>query len=337
MKAFVVEKHAHPTKISVSHHSPAPVAKKGEILVDVYSCGLNFFDVLQAQNKYQLQPPLPFVLGTEFAGVVSKDAVIPTGSVFKAGDKVFGAAQGSFAEQVAVHHTQLLPVPPGITFDEAAGLCITWPTSWEGIVERGQAKKGDWVLVHAGAGGVGLPAIQIAKSLGCKVIATASSADKLEICKKHGGADFGIDYSKDSWQKEVLEITGGKGVDVVFDPVGLLIPSLKVAAWKCRLIVVGFAAGAIEKIPANLILLKNVSVVGLHLGAYYKKEPSQPPVIWGELFKGLHNGAYRPVVYDRVYNGLDKIGTGLADIESRKTWGKVIVHVRDSQDVKARL
>ncbi|KAL7411138.1 hypothetical protein BDY24DRAFT_365123 [Mrakia frigida] len=329
MKAFVVSEHRHPSKIQTSYDAPPPKVGKNEILVDVFSVGLNFFDVLQAQNKYQLQPPLPFVLGTEFAGVVSKDAVIPKGCSFKAGDRVFGAAQGAYAEQVSVSYLQLLPIPNNISFDQAAGMSITWPTSYEGIVGRGEAKKGDWVLVHAGAGGVGLPAIQIAKSLGCKVIATAGSKDKLDVCRDLGGADFGVDYSKDGWQKEVMKITGGKGVDVVFDPVGMLIPSLKVAAWKCRLVVVGFAAGTIEKIPANLILVKNVSIVGLHLGAYYKKEPAHPITIWKNLFKGFASGALKPVVFDGVYDGLEAISQGLQDIEDRKTWGKVTARVRE--------
>ncbi|KAG8916266.1 hypothetical protein FRC00_000379 [Tulasnella sp. 408] len=220
-----------------------------------------------------------------------------------------------------------------MSFDEAASLTITWPTSHEALVGRGQLKPGEWVLVHAAAGGVGLVAVQIAKALGGKVIATAGSQDKLDVCKQYG-ADVLVNYRSDDWQKQVMQATGGKGVDVVFDPVGLVQKSLKVIAWKGRIVVVGFAAGSIEKIPMNLVLLKNISLVGVHWGAYLKREPKQVPVVWKELLELYQKGALKPVLYSKIFP-FEALATGLAAIEDRSSYGKVILKIKE--DTKARL
>ncbi|EJD51027.1 NAD(P)-binding protein, partial [Auricularia subglabra TFB-10046 SS5] len=218
--------------------APEPKVSKDDVLVDIYSSAVNFFDTLM--GKYQLKPPHPFILGVEFAGRISKSSPIPEGCPFKPGDRVFGSATSAYAERAAAPWRQLHLVPDNMTMEQAAGMSLTWPTSYEGIVGRGELKPGDWVLVHAGAGGVGLPAIQISKALGAKVIATAGSAKKLEVCKRLGGADHVIDYNNKAWTKEVMKITNGKGVDVVYDPVGLIRDSLKCIAWKGRAVVVGF-------------------------------------------------------------------------------------------------
>ncbi|KAG9098466.1 hypothetical protein FS749_003752 [Ceratobasidium sp. UAMH 11750] len=232
---------------------------------------LNFFDILQSQGKYQNQPPFPFVLGAEFAGVIANSSPIPKGCPFKPGDRVFGSGQGAYAERVAAKWHSLHPIPAGFGFEQAAGLFVTWPTSYEALVGRAQLQPGEWCLgkyLHAAAGGVGLAAVQIAKALGAKVIATAGTEEKLQVCKCLGGADEVLDYTKPGWQKQVLKLTNGKGVDVIYDPVGLIKDSLKCIAWKGRALVVGFAAGQIEKLPMNLVLLKNISIVGVHWGAY---------------------------------------------------------------------
>ncbi|KAG8990816.1 hypothetical protein FRB90_001600, partial [Tulasnella sp. 427] len=280
--------------------------------------------------KYQLQPPFPWVPGTEFAGTISSAA---EGCPFKVGDRVFGAGQGAYAEKVCCDWRALQKIPDGMSFDEAASLTITWPTSYEALVGRAELKRGEWVLVHAAAGGVGLIAVQIAKALGAKVIATAGSADKLDVCKRYG-ADELVNYRSDDWQKKVMEITGGKGVDVVFDPVGLVQKSLKIIAWKGRIVVVGFAAGSIEKIPMNLVLLKNISLVGLHWGAYLKNEPKRVPVVWKELLELYQRGALKPILYSKIFP-LESLPAGLAAIEDRSSYGKVIVKIRD--DTKAKL
>ncbi|GLB37042.1 putative zinc-binding dehydrogenase [Lyophyllum shimeji] len=333
MRAFVVSELKHHSEIPVSSNVPEPKAGRGQVLVDVYSAGLNFFDILQTQGKYQIKPPLPFVLGTEFAGRISKGSPIPEGCPFKPGDRVFGAGQGTYADKVAVDLERLLPLPDSITYDQGAGLYITWPTSYEALVGRAELKPGEWVLVTAAAGGVGIAAVQLAKVLGAKVIAAAGSDAKIDIAKRHGGADHGVNYSKPGWQKDVLKLTNGKGVDVIYDPVGLINDSLKCIAWKGRALVIGFAAGTIEKVPMNLVLLKNISLVGLHWGAYSKFERDRVPVVWKELLALFSSGKVKPVTYTQVFP-LEKLSDGLAAIERRETWGKAIVRVRDETNAK---
>ncbi|KAG9045968.1 hypothetical protein FS837_005326 [Tulasnella sp. UAMH 9824] len=275
MKGYLITEYIKPASLKLQD-IPEPVAKRpNDVIVEVHSGGLNYFDILQVQGKYQNQPPFPW----------------------------------------------------------AASLTITWPTSHEALVGRGQLKPGEWVLVHAAAGGVGLVAVQIAKALGGKVIATAGSQDKLDVCKQYG-ADALVNYRSDDWQKQVMQITGGKGVDVVFDPVGLVQKSLKVIAWKGRIVVVGFAAGSIEKIPMNLVLLKNISLVGVHWGAYLKREPKQVPVVWKELLELYQKGALKPVLYSKIFP-FEALATGLAAIEDRSSYGKVILKIKE--DTKARL
>ncbi|KIY73037.1 alcohol dehydrogenase [Cylindrobasidium torrendii FP15055 ss-10] len=335
MKGYLVTELAHPSKISLSTNIPVPVPNPDEILVDVYSAGLNFFDILQTQGKYQIKPSLPFILGTEFAGRVSKGQKIPAGCPFKAGDRVFGATQGAFAEQTVARISQLMPLPDNVSYNEGAGLYITWPTSYEALVGRAQLKAGEWVLVTAAAGGVGIAAIQFAKALGARVIAAAGSDEKLQIAKDRAGADYTVNYSSPSWTKDVLKITGGKGVDVIYDPVGLIKDSLKCIAWKGRAVVVGFAAGTIEKIPMNLVLLKNISIVGIHWGAYTKNEPGRTPEVWRDVLNMLASGRIKPVNYTEVFT-LETINDGLAALEGRKTWGKAIVQVR-KETIEAKL
>ncbi|KAI5453706.1 hypothetical protein NCC49_005524 [Naganishia albida] len=329
MKAFQVKEHLHPSKIQISDDVPLPKCGNEDILVEVYSAGLNFFDILQSQGKYQNQPPLPFVLGSEFAGRVALNSHIPVDCPFRPGDRVLGAAQGAFGEVVNADWRSCIPVPKEMTWEQASGIYVTYPTSYEALVGRAQTKAGEWVLVHAAAGGVGMAAVQIAKALGCKVIATASTEEKRRICKEKGGADFTIDYTQTGWQQQVMKITGGHGADVVYDPVGLLVPSLKCIAWKGRLLVVGFAAGQIEKVPANLVLLKNVSIVGVHWGATARKEPPHVKTVWHDLLALFSSRKLVPLVYDKVYDGLNAISEGLHDLETRKTWGKAVVRVRN--------
>ncbi|KAH7339535.1 NAD(P)-binding protein [Rhizoctonia solani] len=328
MKAIVIDHYAHPSKQLVTNQAPEPKPAADEVLVEVHTAALNFFDILQAQGKYQNQPPFPFVLGAEFAGTVSASSPIPRDCPFRPGDRVFGSAQGSYAERVAAKWHSLHPIPNGFSFEQAAGLFVTWPTSYEALVGRAQLQPGEWCLVHAAAGGVGLAAVQIAKALGAKVIATAGTQDKLNVCKEFGGADEVLDYTKPGWQKEVLKLTNGKGVDVIYDPVGLIKDSLKCIAWKGRALVVGFAAGEIEKLPLNLVLLKNISIVGVHWGAYMKNDVSHVPSVWKALFELFESGKVKPVVFSEVYQGLEQVSSGLEALEQRKTWGKAIVQIK---------
>ncbi|GAA6054435.1 hypothetical protein JCM3770_007215 [Rhodotorula araucariae] len=335
MKAFVIEKYITPEELPtrlVEWQDPSP--GPDEIVVDVHYAGLNFFDILQVQGKYQLKPPFPWVAGCEFSGVVSATSPIPEGCDFVPGKtRVFGAGQGAYAEKIKIDWRTVFEVPEGMGLDEAAGLYVTAPTSYAALVTRANTQPGEWVLVHAAAGGVGLAAVQIAKALGARVIATAGSAAKLDVAKRYG-ADFVVDYGKDGWQKEVMKITGGHGADVVYDPVGMIVPSLKCIAWNGRLIVVGFAAGSIEKIPANLLLLKNASAMGVFWGAYARNEPDVVPGVWRALLELLASRKIKGAVFEKVFDGLEAVPEGLRALGARETWGKAVVKVKGGREGK---
>lgn len=266
---------------------------------------------------------MPFILGAEYAGVVTS---APKDSKFKKGDRVFGSTQGAFAEKAVVQEMTCFPIPKGMSYEQAAGLFVTYPTSYAALALRAKLQPGEVCLIHAGAGGVGLVAIQVAKALGAKVIATASNQEKLDVCKR-AGADEVVNYRDKDWMKKVKELNGGEGVDVIYDPVGMVVPSLKCIKWNGRILVIGFAAGQIEKIPANIVLLKNISIVGLHWGAYYGNEVETIPKVWEALFKLLEAKKITPFVYDKIYQGLESVSAGLQDLADRKTWGKVVVKV----------
>ncbi|KAH7108427.1 NAD(P)-binding protein [Auriculariales sp. MPI-PUGE-AT-0066] len=318
MRAVVVDKDMTHLELTVSD-APEPKVGPNDVLVDVYSSAVNFFDTLMAQGKYQIKQKHPFVLGTEFAGRINQSSPLPKGCPFKHGDRVFGSNLAAYAERVAVPWKLLHPVPANLTMEQAAGVSLTYPTSYEGIVGRGELKPGEWVLVHAGADFEGT---------GGKVIATAGSEEKREVCKRLGGADHVIDYNNKDWTKEVLKLTDGKGVDIVFDPVGLIRESLKCIAWKGRAVVVGFTGGAIENLPLNVVLLKNVAVTGLHWGAYTKFEQSRIPIVWKELYNLIKSGKIVPSVYEHVYEGLDQVPEAIEAVTKRRTYGKAIVRLR---------
>ncbi|KAI0050495.1 NAD-P-binding protein [Auriscalpium vulgare] len=335
MKAFVVREYSHHSKIPVTADHPEPKpAGSDDVLVDVHSAGLNFFDILSTQGKYQMKPPFPFVLGSEFAGTIARDAPLPPGCPFQPGQRVFGSALGAYGERVVASVKNIHPLPDSLTFDEGAGLYVTWPTSYEALVGRAQLKAGEWLLVTAAAGGVGIAAVQIGKALGAKVIA-ACSPSKLDIPAKYGGADHVVDYTKPNWQQEVLKLTGGRGVDVVYDPVGKIKETIKCIVWGGRALVVGFAGGEIEKLPLNLVLLKNISVIGIFWGSYLQHYPERTVSVWEELIALLSSGRVKPVVYTETYT-LDTLVRGLDDLEKRKTWGKAIVRIREPKE-KAKL
>lgn len=247
---------------------------------------------------------------------------------FQVGDRVLGASQGGYATKIAAREEVLRPVPAGWSFAEAAGLFVTAPTSYGALVTRAGVKPGDYVLVHAAAGGVGLAAVQIAKAFGATVIATAGTGRKLDVARAFG-ADHVIDYADAAWPDKVKKLTPqGRGVDIVFDPVGLIDRSTKCIRWNGRLLVIGFAAGAIEKVAMNKVLLKNISIVGLHWGAYSINEPEMIPVVWEGLFKLIDEGKLRGTVFtDQEFVGLESVPAALKSLGSRGTWGKVVVKV----------
>lgn len=245
---------------------------------------------------------------------------------FPVGSRVFGASQGAYATKVCAAETSLLPVPEGWSFKDAAGLFVTAPTSYGALVLRAGVKASDYVLVHAAAGGVGLAAVQIAKAFGATVIATAGSQRKLEVAKAFG-ADHVVDYREEAWPNLVRKLTPkGRGVDIVYDPVGMVDKSTKCIAWNGRILVVGFAAGNIEKVAMNKVLLKNISLVGIHWGQYAVHEKDTVPVVWEGINKLISQGKFRGTVFgDQDYVGLESIPDALLALGSRGTWGKVVV------------
>lgn len=351
--------HQGPDGLSVSDLAD-PTPQPNEYLIEIRASATNFFDLLQIRGKYQVyasrallgiqrslpqpdhspsltprppqhQPPLPWVSGSEFSGVILATPSSPPGGrtpKFKVGDKVFGASQGAYASKIAAIEEKLRPVPAGWSFFDAAGLFVTAPTSYCALVHRANVKRGDWVLVHAAAGGVGLAAVQIAKAYGATVIATAGSKHKLDVARGFG-ADHVVDYRQKDWDKEVKRLTPkGRGVDIVYDPVGLIAQSMKCTAWNGRLLVIGFAAGDIEKMATNRILLKNVSVVGVHWGVYAINEPEMVDVVWDGIFKLIDEGKYKGTCFtDQEFVGLETVPGALKALGARETWGKVVVKV----------
>ncbi|KAI1615929.1 hypothetical protein EDD36DRAFT_118942 [Exophiala viscosa] len=305
-------------------------------VIRIRACAMNFFDILQIQGKHQQRPPLPFIAGNEFAGEV---LAVPTGTkwnpTFKVGDGVFGAGLGAFATMILAEEVDLRPIPKGWGYKEASSLFYTAPTAYAALILRARAKKGDYVLVHGAAGGVGLAAVSIAKFLGMTVIATSNTPNKMEIARKFG-ADHVVDSNGD-WASTVKKHTpGGRGVDVVLDPLGLINQSLKCIRWDGRLVVIGFAAGEIEKIATNRILLKNVSVSGLFWGEYANQDPEAVTQVWNILLKVIDKGGIKSIAYtERTFSGLESVSDALKLLSTGTAWGKIVVEL--SGDEKSRL
>jgi NADPH:quinone reductase len=322
MHAIVVDRFVEPNEL-VLGNTPEPTLRPGTLRVAVKAAGCNFFDILMCRGTYQVKPPFPFVPGAEVAGVV--DAVGEGVAGFALGDRVFGSSGlGGFAERALLPAAGAFRLPDTMSFAEGAALPIVYPTSYAGLVYRAALQPGETLLVHAAAGGVGVAAVQIGKALGARVIATAGGADKLAVAKR-AGADVSIDYKADDFVARVLEETGGRGADVIYDSVGgdVFERSLKCIAWNGRLLVIGFAGGEIPSVKLNRILLKNIAVVGLHWGAYAKFEPARIPETMQALLALYGKGAIRPEIYRRY--PLAQAGEALQALGSRATWGKVVL------------
>ncbi|KAI9488321.1 hypothetical protein BDB00DRAFT_772782 [Zychaea mexicana] len=331
MKGYLItELLKGPEQLVLRTDLPPEEPKQGEVQIQVIAAGLNFFDILQIQGKYQWKPPLPFIPGSEFAGVVLRSTV----PEYKPGDRVFGSNH-SLAQIITASPRQIQPIPKGMTYEQAAAFYITFPTSYAGLVVRGQLQAGEYCLVHAAGGGVGLAAVQIAKALGATVIATAGSAEKLAVAKANG-ADFIVNYRDKNWTEQVKQITRGHGADVVYDPVGLVEDSTRCIAWNGRIVVIGFAKGTFEKLPTNRILLKNISIVGLHFGAYTQFEPETIQSTWDGLYKLHAEGKLDPVVYPKSYS-LETVPQAMNALASRETYGKVIVKVSEESNSTSKL
>ncbi len=286
MKA-VLCKTLGPARDLVLEDVASPVPKKNEILLDVQAAGVNFPDTLIIEGKYQFQPPLPFSPGGEAAGVIA--AVGERAGAFKVGDRVMAlTGWGAFAEQVAVPFYNVMPIPEHMDFATAAAFGMTYGTSMHALKQRGQLQPGETLLVLGASGGVGLAAVEIGKAMGARVIAAASSAEKLAVAKA-AGADETIDYSQASLKEEIKRLTGGQGVDVIYDPVGgeLFDQAVRGLAWQGRLLVVGFASGTIPQMAANLVLLKGAAVLGVFWGPLPSASPRTMRRTSGSCLPGI--------------------------------------------------
>jgi NADPH2:quinone reductase len=301
---------------------PEPQAGPGEVVVEVRAAALNFPDLLMIQGLYQERPPLPFVVGTEMSGVV---AAVGEGVKHLApGDRVVAACGRTLAERVAAKAALVMPAPRKLGFEAAAGICITYFTSMYALKQRAQLQAGETLLVLGAAGGVGTTAVELGKQMGAVVIAAASSDAKLDLARRLG-ADHVINYTTQDLRERVKEITGGKGVDVVYDPVGgtLAEPALRSMAWRGRYLVVGFAAGDIPRIPLNLPLLKGCSVVGVYWGSFAQRERDEQRRNVAELWQMFESGRLVPVVGET--HELADYGAAFDSLASRRAQGKVVV------------
>ncbi|MBD9483043.1 NADPH:quinone oxidoreductase family protein [Pseudomonas sp. PDM14] len=316
-----------PAETLVLEDVASPEPKKNEILIDVHAAGVNFPDTLIIEGKYQFKPPFPFSPGGEAAGVVA--AVGEKVTHVRPGDRVMAlTGWGSFAEQVAVPSYNVMPIPKGIDFNSAAAFSMTYGTSMHALKQRANLQPGETLLVLGASGGVGLAAVEIAKAMGAKVIAAASTAEKLAVAKA-AGADELINYSESSLKEEIKRLTGGQGVDVIYDPVGgdLFEEAFRSIAWNGRMLVVGFAAGgSIPALPANLPLLKGASLVGVFWGAFAQRQPQDNLANFQQLFAWYAEGKLKPLV-SQVFP-LENAAEAINALGQRKAVGKVIVQVR---------
>ena len=322
MKALLCKQHGLPDTL-VLEETPDPVPGPGDVVVEMKAAGVNFPDVLIIQNKYQFKPPLPFAPGAELAGIVS--AVGSEVPRFKVGDRVIGSCgHGAFAEKVKVPATRLIPLPAGVDFETGAAFTLTYGTSWHAIKDRAALQSGETMLVLGAAGGVGLAAIEIGKALGARVIAAASSEEKLRVCREHG-ADSTINYSNEDLRQRIKALSDGKGPDVVYDPVGgqFTEQAFRSIAWRGRHLVVGFANGEIPKLPLNLALLKGAAIVGVFWGDHVAREPAQFAAELATMFDLVAKRRLRPHISARY--PLAQGAQAISDMMNRKVIGKIVI------------
>ena len=322
MKAVLCKQYGLPSTLVVEE-VPSPVPAAGQVLIDVHAAGVNFPDTLIIQGKYQFKPELPFSPGAEVAGVVKALGEGVTG--LSVGERVIAATTwGGYAQQVLAQAERVIRMPEGMDFETAAAFLIAYGTSHHALKDRGELKAGETVLVLGAAGGVGLAAVEIAKAMGARVIAAASSDEKLAVCREHG-ADATINYATQNLRERIKAITDGRGVDVVYDPVGgdLSEPALRSMAWRGRFLVIGFAAGPIPSLPLNLTLLKGCSIVGVFWGAFVRNEPKRNAEELGELVRWVREGKLRPRI-SGVYP-LERCAEALQQVMDRKVTGKFVL------------
>ncbi|HMV41617.1 MAG TPA: NADPH:quinone oxidoreductase family protein [Leptospiraceae bacterium] len=320
MKAYVAENWCEPEEL-VFKDVEDPTPKEGEVVLDIKASGMNFPDMLLIQGKYQMRPKRPFSPGIEVAGIVS--AVGPGVTKWKIGDKAMGLSWlGGYAEKVAVAERNVYPMPDGMSFEEAAGFIVTYQSSYFAIVVRANLKPTETMLVHAGAGGIGSSAIQIGKAIGAKVYATAGSEEKLDVIRNLG-ADLALNYNDATWSKKIRKEYGG--VDVVIDPVGgdAFDKSILCTNFEGRIVVVGFTSGRIPTLAVNMLLLNNISVMGVYWNLYQNDRPQEIEKCVKQLNEWYTQGKVKPLVY-KTYP-LIEAPKALREVGTRKTYGKTIL------------
>ena len=322
MKA-VLCKEFGPVEQLVVEEVPSLKAGPGQVVISVKACGINFPDGLIVQGKYQTKPPLPFSPGLEVAGVIK--ALGEGVTDLKVGQRVIGfPGVGGLAEEVALDAWLCFPMPDSMSYADGAGFLITYATSHHALKPRGHLKAGETLLVLGAAGGVGLTAVEIGKVMGAKVIAAASSDEKLALAREYG-ADEVINYATENLRDRIKAITGGKGVDVVYDPVGgeIFETSLRCVAWGARLLVIGFAAGQIQKIPANILLVKNIDAQGFYWGSYRRHRPDMVAQGLAELSNFHAAGLLQPHISHRF--DLADFAPAFELLTTRKSTGKIVL------------
>lgn len=325
MKAAMVKEYGPPETL-VIEELPDPEPGPSEVLVDVHAASVNFPDVLIMQNLYQISVPTPFAPGSEIAGVVR--AVGAEVKQIKPGDRVFGTMMvGAFSEAIVIPEASLTHIPDGVDFGDAAAFHVVYATSYNALKYTARLKEGETLAVLGAAGGVGLAAVEIGKLLGARVIAAASSAEKLEVCKAHG-ADALINYQTENLKDRLKELTDGRGVDVVYDPVGgdYSEQALRATGWNGRFIIIGFATGDIPRIPLNLVLLKGCWIGGFAHAAFGANEPEESAQCRAELQELFAAGDIRPHISARF--PLEQAGDALRLVAERKSIGKVVIDIR---------
>ena len=322
MKAILCKAWGGPETL-VLEDIPSHEPGDGEVKIRVRAAGVNFPDVLIIQKKYQILPPLPFSPGAEVAGdVISVGAGV---SHVKAGDKVVSfCGVGGFAEEVFAPAAVTMPMPSGVPYALAAIFSLAYGTSWHAVRDRAALQAGETMLVLGASGGVGLAAVEIGKAIGARVIAAASTDEKLAICKEHG-ADALINYSREDLREAIKRETGGKGPDVIYDPVGgkFAEPAFRSIGWRGRYLVIGFADGQIPSLPLNLALLKGASIVGVFWGEFAKREPANNMKGMAEMMGWMREGKLKPLI-SRSYTLADA-PQALMDMAARKVVGKIVV------------
>jgi len=322
MKAVLCTHYAGPEELEIADSDP-PSAGPGEVVVAVRAAGLNFFDTLIIENKYQFKPELPFSPGAEVAGEVLHTG--PGVTAFRPGDRVMAyTVWGGAREQLAVPEDSVIAMPDGLDFTVAAGLIVTYGTSLHALRDRAKLQPGETLAVLGASGGVGQAAVEIGKAMGARVIACASADDKLEFCRALG-ADETVNYSTEDLKTRLKELTGGEGVDVIYDPVGadLAEAAFRAIGWKGRFLVIGFAGGGIPKMPLNLALLKGADIVGVFWGDHLKREPALHRANMAQLLDWVLEGKVKPHIH-KVYP-LEQTADALQAIARREVLGKVIV------------